>query len=149
MALRDVAELLIALADRGGPFGSDGERSLRSLAAALKQRPDSELEEVMKLLKPKAARKPKAGPIEPSAVVDGYLKDFATCVSPAAAQGVLARMTSDKNVKLAETVAIAQGVTGGRSFKTKKIAQEAIRERIQRESWDEGALEIIKARVNR
>jgi hypothetical protein len=149
MALSDIAKLLIELADQGGPFGSEGERSLRTLAEALLQRPDADVHELAKLLKPKAPRKPKMAPIESSAVVDEYVNDFGRSLSAGAAEGVLARMMSDKNVKKDETIAIARAVTGMRAFKSKAAAQDGIRERIKREAWDAGALDIIKSRVNR
>lgn len=149
MRLEQVATLLRSIADRGGGFGSDSERALRALADAIAQRSDMDVEALAKLLTPKARRTVKQK-TENSELIEAYIGAFSRCSSPTDAEKVFDRMVADKSVKKDETVSIARLFTGStRAFKTKQLAQDAIRERIRREAWDQGALEIIKSRALR
>lgn len=150
MRLGEVADLLIQIADRGGGFGSDAERSLRALAAALMQRSNDDVADLQKAIAPKAVRAKKAVAAIRDELVDAYFSALSEAPSLENGEEVLAKLVADKAAKKGETVAIAQLFTGSTAaYKTKAIAQSSIRDHLRRKAWDQGALDIIKSRTHR
>lgn len=146
MRLHELAAELRMIADRGGGFGSDTETALRDIADALLLRPDGDTKELQRLLKPKAKTSaPKAAPQEPSALAKEYLSRLNGAAALHASEVIYAELLADKRVKAADAILIAKEFTGARSFKSKAVALDAIRERFSRRAWEKSGMEILKS----
>ena len=150
MRLDDLSVELLLIANRGGGFGSDTENAIKELADILKLHPNISVSDLRKLLSPKPKKAPKAPVPLADDLVRHYVARFEAARNISEAEAILAEISTDKRVKLAEAVEVARGYTKAKkSFKSKAAAFDAVRDLFRREAWDSGAIDIINAQAVR
>jgi hypothetical protein len=152
LKLAALATELRDIVRRGGGFGSDTEQALLVLADTLELRAGATLDDLKKLVTPKLKKPPKATSFEGSGsdVISEYVSLLDGRSSSTEGLDILARMDNDSRVKRPELFEIAGRVVGAKlAFRNRGEALSAIKDRVTRRDWDQGALDILANRTKR